>query len=330
MARPKLDDVARVAGVSPTTVSRVLNDRGYLSQATKDKVRAAVAEIGYRPNAIARSLQGSKSATVGIIFPSVAHPFYGQMAAALETRLANAGYRVLLCDSDDNPRQERRHLDMLLAHQVDGIITGAHSDVVAETPALPSALVTIDRPAPGRFPNVRCDNRGIAREAVRGLLARGAERPVHLTSSANPQSQRLLGYLDAMAEADRAPRIVRVERRPRWAEDDAAVAAGLDGIGAEGSAPPDAVAATNDVLASSAIRWARSRGMDVPRDVQVVGFDGADTTRALLPELSTVVQPYELLADRAVARLLHAIEGGAAPHGSDEIPARIHWGATTR
>ena len=87
MPQPKLADVAAAAGVSPTTVSRVLNDRGYLSQKTKDAVHAAMAELGYRPNAIARSLQQRSSRLVGIIFPTVAHPFYGQMAEALELSL---------------------------------------------------------------------------------------------------------------------------------------------------------------------------------------------------------------------------------------------------
>ena len=99
MAQPKLGDVAARAGVSPTTVSRVLNNRGYLSQKTRDKVFAAIRELGYRPNAIARSLQERRSHIIGLIFPTVAHPFYGEMVYRLESRLANAGYRVILCHS---------------------------------------------------------------------------------------------------------------------------------------------------------------------------------------------------------------------------------------
>ena len=106
MAQPKLGDVAARAGVSPTTVSRVLNNRGYLSQKTRDKVFAAIRELGYRPNAIARSLQERRSHIIGLIFPTVAHPFYGEMVYRLESRLANAGYRVILCNSDDHPDLE--------------------------------------------------------------------------------------------------------------------------------------------------------------------------------------------------------------------------------
>ena len=92
MAKPKLSDVAARAGVSPTTVSRVLNNRGYLSESTRTKVHNAMRELGYRPNAIARSLQGQRSQTVGLIFPTVANPFYGEMVYRLESYLAEAGY----------------------------------------------------------------------------------------------------------------------------------------------------------------------------------------------------------------------------------------------
>ena len=103
MAKPKLSDDAALAGGSPTTVSRVLNNRGYLSENTRTKVHEAMRELGYRPNAIARSLQGQRSQMVGLIFPTVANPFYGEMVYRLESYLAEEGYRVILCNSDDHP-----------------------------------------------------------------------------------------------------------------------------------------------------------------------------------------------------------------------------------
>ena len=129
MAKPKLSDVAALAGVSPTTVSRVLNNRGYLSEATRTKVHEAVQQLGYRPNAIARSLQCQRSQTVGLIFPTVANPFYGEMVYQLENHLADAGYRVILCNSEDHPEQEKRYLDMLFANPVDGIITAGQTSI---------------------------------------------------------------------------------------------------------------------------------------------------------------------------------------------------------
>ena len=183
MAQPKLGDVAARAGVSPTTVSRVLNNRGYLSQKTRDKVFAAIRELGYRPNAIARSLQERRSHIIGLIFPTVAHPFYGEMVYHLESRLANAGYRVILCNSDEQPELEHRYLDMLFAHQVDGIITGSHSQAVAQLPQIQAPLVAIDPPETGPYPNIRSDNYAGARQATEHLIGTGARRILHITST---------------------------------------------------------------------------------------------------------------------------------------------------
>lgn len=179
MAKPKLSDVAALAGVSPTTVSRVLNNRGYLSEATRTKVHEAVQQLGYRPNAIARSLQGQRSQTVGLIFPTVANPFYGEMVYQLENHLADAGYRVILCNSEDHPEQEKRYLDMLFANQVDGIITGAHSDALVNVPHAQAPLVTVDRRETGFYPNIRSDNYGGAHAATEHLIATGAQTIVH-------------------------------------------------------------------------------------------------------------------------------------------------------
>ena len=123
----KLTDVARKAGVSPTTVSRVINNYGYLSKKTINKVHAAMAELNYQPNALARSLQGKKSQLIGLVFPSVSNPFFGELIEKLESKLFEKGYKSILCDSANNSIKEREYLNMLIANQVDGIITGSHN-----------------------------------------------------------------------------------------------------------------------------------------------------------------------------------------------------------
>ena len=214
MAKPKLSDVAALAGVSPTTVSRVLNNRGYLSEATRAKVHEAVQQLGYRPNAIARSLQGQRSQTVGLIFPTVANPFYGEMVYQLENHLAEAGYRVILCNSEDHPEQEKRYLDMLFANQVDGIISGAHSDALVNVPHAQAPLVTVDRLETGFYPNIRSDNYGGARAATEHLIATGAQTIVHVTSTLGEHNERQRGYREAMHEAGLTPEFAELGFRP--------------------------------------------------------------------------------------------------------------------
>ena len=343
MSKPKLGDVAARAGVSPTTVSRVLNNRGYLSQRTREKVYDAMRELGYRPNAIARSLKGQRSRMVGLVFPTVANPFYAEMVYRIESFLADAGYRVILCNSDDHPDLEEQYFEMLLSNQVDGIITGAHSQVVANLPHVQAPLVTVDRPGTQKYPNIRADNYAGARMAVEHLVATGARNILHITSTVSEQNLRLAGYRDSVTAAGMIPQVLELGFRtplPRKREL-------IERYLKESSAGErvDAVFASNDTYAAMALNWARTRNLCVPQDFQVVGFDGTETVRALIPELATVVQPIEQIAARAVQRLLQTIESGRqgrpddtpSPHekeqqGStaDVFPVHLHEGGTLR
>ena len=150
---PTLADVARAAGVSLTTVSRVLNNRGYLSQATKDRVAAAIKELGYRPNQLARALHGKSTRTIGVIVPTVALPFFGELAAELEDALAVHDYRILVCNSMGRADREREYLDLLVSHRVDGIVSGAHNEDLSEYGAIRMPLVAVDRDLSPAIPN---------------------------------------------------------------------------------------------------------------------------------------------------------------------------------
>ncbi|SLE61138.1 LacI family transcriptional regulator [Mycobacteroides abscessus subsp. bolletii] len=326
MSQPKLSDVAALAGVSPTTVSRVLNNRGYLSEKTRSNVFEAMKTLGYRPNAIARSLQGRKSQLIGLVFPSVAHPFYGEIAYRLESHLADAGYKTILCNSGDRPEAEQRYLDMLLANQVDGVITGAHSQLVAQFPLMGAPLVTIDRAETGKAPNVRCDNYDGGYRATSLLLERGAKEPVHITSTASEVNLRLRGYRDALAEHGITGRTLELGFDTPHAHKMEMIASYLDQY-----PTLDAVFASNDIYAAMVLSCAQRLRLEVPTDLQVIGFDGAPYTRAMLPHLATVMQPIDEIAQRAVARLLHAIAGQEDDlDGADVLPVSVYEGSTLR
>lgn len=345
MAKPKLSDVAALAGVSPTTVSRVLNNRGYLSDSTRAKVHAAMQELGYRPNAIARSLQGQRSQMVGLIFPTVANPFYGEMVYRLESQLADAGYRVILCNSEDHPAQEKRYLDMLFANQVDGIISGAHSEALVNVPHAQAPLVTIDRLETGFYPNIRSDNYGGARMATEHLIATGSRNIVHVTSTLGEHNQRQRGYREMMLASDLTPEFVELGFHPSLGIKREILYRYLDER-ADSPDPVDAVFASNDNYAALALGWARARGVRVPEDFQVIGYDGTQSVQLLMPELATVVQPIEQMAQRAVERLRGLMEGKESPSDStmaqlspaashnaqrgDVLPIHLHLGATVR
>ena len=155
---PTIKDVAERAGVSVTTVSRVLNNRGYISEATRKKVYQAMEELDYQPNEVARSLFRKKSNIIGLIVPTVAHPFFAELTAYLETYAYSRGYKVLICNSQLDASKEQEYIWMLRRNQVDGIIMASHTLEVEEYKKLDLPVVAFDRFISKRIPYVTSDN----------------------------------------------------------------------------------------------------------------------------------------------------------------------------
>lgn len=305
---PTLTDVARAAGVSPTTVSRVLNNRGYLSEATKARVAQAIEKLGYRPNQVARALHGKSTQTVGVIVPTVALPFFGELAAGLEDALAEHGYRILVCNSMGRADRERDYLDLLVSHRVDGIISTGHNEDQVDYQRIRMPLVTVDRDLSPTVTNVRCDNLGAGRTATRHLLQRGATAPALLTSRSGPHNLRETGYREVLAAAGIEPVVLTVDFHTPDQERARLIESRLDSVRER----IDAVFATDDLSAAAVLDWADSRGLEVPGSFKVVGFDGTAALRRALPGLTTVRQPVARLARTAAARLVALMEAQAA------------------
>lgn len=322
---PSIADVAALAGVSPTTVSRVLNNRGYLSQATKDKVAEAMAELHYRPNEVARALLGRRTKTVGVILPTVALPFFGEVAVSVEHALTERGYRTLLCNSLGRAEVERDYLLQLEGNRVDGLISGAHNDTIPEYATTRLPVATIDRELAGHIPNVRADNRMGGRLATELLLRRGSRRPALFTSTAGPRNLREAGYRAVLAEAGIEPVIVTVKFGTPEPERTQLIEAALAELGNQ----IDAVFATDDLTACAVVEWTRRTGRSVPDDLRVVGFDGTPAIRAAAPWLTTVQQPIRQIARAAVDLLLAQIEDDTHPTGSLEFGVTLIEGTTT-
>ena len=156
---PTLADVAQAAGVSLTTVSRVLNNRGYLSQETRERVAEAIAQLNYRPNQIARALHGKSTHSIGLIVPTVALPFFGELTEHVEDFLADHSYRTFVCNSMGKADREREYLDLLVSHRVDGIISSAHNDGLADYSSIHLPMSVLIGTSPHR-PNRPLRQRG--------------------------------------------------------------------------------------------------------------------------------------------------------------------------
>lgn len=305
--RPKLEDVAAAAGVSKTTVSRVLNHRGYLSEKTIAKVQKAMQELDYRPNIIARQLYKQRTDLVGMIFPTVDNPFFSQLEAEMERQLYRNGYKVLIGNSQNDPAKEENYLQQLLTHQVDGLIVGTQNRGLIGYQHANLPVVAIDQVVGKNIPVVSSDNYQGGLLATQRLLDDGCRHIIHTNGPLGldtPTQKRREAYEHLMTK-NKLPAITyhldfnistidkeRVFRRIF-----------------EEHPEVDGIFAANDTDASTIINLASEYGKRIPEDLKIVGYDGSNVTRLLLPGLTTIQQPIDEMADLAVQLLQARING---------------------
>lgn len=320
----KLDDVAREAGVSKTTVSRVLNQRGYLSEETIAKVQRAMEKLNYRPNAIARQLYKQETKLVGLIFPTIDDPFFGQLEAALENELYRRGYKVLMGNSQNNPAKERSFLRQLLNRQVDGLIVGAHNQAIGEYQRTNLPIVSIEQIVSRNVPVVASDNYNGGRLATQRLLDDGCQHIIHTNYPEDiptPNHERRLAYENLLRQHGQTPITYHISFDDP-VENKRAIIRQIF----EDHPEVDGIFADNDTNAGLIMNIAGEFKRLIPEDLRVVGYDGANATRILLPQLTTIQQPINQMAETAVAMLQARINGEQV--ASKMLPVKIIDGGT--
>jgi LacI family fructose operon transcriptional repressor len=302
-----IKDVARAAGVSPATVSRVLGD-GPVSAELRAQVEAAVRETGYRPNLSARRLRSRNARTIGLIVADIANPFFTALSRAVEEEAYRQGLRVILCNTGEDPKREAMYLRLMEEERVTGVIVAATRQSVAEldraTWDFPTVLV--DRAGPSvRHDAVVLDNHGAAAALVDHLRSQGLTRIAGLFGNASTTGiERHAGYVAAMEAAGLAPQARFMPPAPASAE--AALAELLCA-----PAPPDAVIASNGLLLMGAYRAARTRQLRMPDDLALAGFDNESWTDLVEPGLTVIEQPVAAMGQAAMAMLLERIDAPA-------------------
>ena len=312
---PTIRDVARVAGVSIATVSRVINGTGPVAADRAEAVRAAMAEIGFRPNAIGRQLKTSSSRTIGILVPSLFNPVFADSVQGCQEAAGAAGYATLLAATDYDPGRERSAVEALLANRVEGLVLTVADAAENETldmldaEGVPYVLV-YNQPDEGGRPAVTVDNRRAMADLVRYLIGLGHQRFAMIAGSftASDRSRlRFEGFADALSEAGLPPGLLLEVRF-----DDTEMAPLLAGL-FSGRPAPTALVCTTDLLALAAIRSCRALGLAVPRDLTVTGFDGIALSALTSPSLTSLVQPSHAMGQQAVGHLLGRLGTGATP-----------------
>ena len=305
--RPKLEDVAAAAGVSKTTVSRVLNHRGYLSEKTIAKVQKAMQELDYRPNIIARQLYKQRTDLVGLIFPTVDYPFFSQLEAEMERQLYRNGYKVLIGNSQNDPAKEENYLQQLLTHQVDGLIVGTQNRGLIGYQHANLPIVAIDQVVGKNIPVVSSNNYQGGLLATQRLLDDGCRHIIHTNGPLGldtPTQKRREAYEHLMTKNNLPAITYHLDFNISTIDKERVFRRIF-----EEHPEVDGIFAANDTDASTIINLASEYGKRIPEDLKIVGYDGSNVTRLLLPGLTTIQQPIDEMADLAVQLLQARING---------------------
>ncbi len=303
-------DVAKLAGVAPSTVSLVLNNKGYVSVETRRKVEEAVKKLSYTPSTIARNLSLNRTNIIGVIVPEISHPFYGELVHEIEHVLYQRGLKMLLCSSANKENAEGEFVAMLKSHTMDGMIVGTHSMNLNIYEGLERPIVAFDRIINDRIPVIHADHVQGGELAAKVMLLHDCHHIVQIIGSQHvksPANEYHIAFERVVRAAGRQVETIEMERNMFGEEAfyQAVMRAFelypyLDGIfGA-------------DLVVCAGLAAARDNGRGIPDDVKAVAYDGTSITRLSPLQLTAVVQPLPELARLAVDSIVRLIEGEPA------------------
>ncbi|WP_194904306.1 LacI family DNA-binding transcriptional regulator [Catenulispora rubra] len=306
-------EVAALAGVTKQTVSNVVSGKKVRPD-TAAKVNAAIAQLGYKPNLLARSLATGATMTVGLFVPVVANPFYSELVEEVENVLVRHGYNLLLATTRDDGEYTRRHLDILTRRSVDALLVAGDAGVIEQLPTLatapfPVVLFAWEVDPPDTLPVVSIDYEHAGFLAGRHLRELGHEKVV-VVAVLPAHTRRIDGLRRAFA-ADG----LTIGDDMIFARTTDDPAGGFAGADAALAAHPDATAlfATHDILALGALQAVQESGRRVPEDMSVVGFDDIAQVGRTHPAMTTVAVPKREMAQQAVELLLRSLEAERPP-----------------
>jgi LacI family transcriptional regulator len=322
----RISEVAKIAGVSPATVSRVMNGTAKVNKEKEKRVMEAIKQTGFKPNEIARSLYKKSSRIIGFIVPNLLNLFLVEIGRAIEDEAFQYGYKVIFCNSDEKPEKEVAYINMLTAMNADGIIIstiGKNPDEEMLNCKLP--IVVLDKCGKEFFTaSVQADNYTGGRLAAEHLIACGCQNIVQMHGSQEFSNarRRFHGYADVCEEHNIEPQYIEssydyssgilrsrelLERFPK-----------VDGI-----------LAVSDMVALSLYRILHETGRRVPEDIMIVGYDNLELSSLMTPSLTTVAQPMEDIGRRSAKIIIDMVENNKLEQREIILPVSLKKRETT-
>lgn len=297
-------EIAKKAGVGIATVSRYLNNTGYVSEEVKTRIQKAIEESNYKPNALARAIFTKNSKTIGLLVPNISNPFFNQMALVIEEYANQMGYTVFLCNTNDKADQERDYLDVLQSHRVAGILV-ARSQCKEEYRALDIPVLSFESHISDHIITVTADNYRGGRLAFEHLYNNGCRKILHVKGPSifEATEERCRGFLEAAKDKGLKVDLIQFETdfHAQMLEAHLSQLEQIDQY--------DGIFVFNDIAAATVHRYLKKRGIRIPDEVQLIGFDNSFIGEFLHPTLTTINQPVEQIGKKSIELLIQLIQG---------------------
>ncbi len=308
---PTIVDVANLAGVAAITVSRVVNDSGPVSKQVRVRVERAIAEIGYVPNSVARSLRSKRTDTIALVVTDMTNPFFTTIARGVEDAASDAGLMLIICNTDERDADEQRYVRMLLQRRVDGILlvpAGTGAVAIKQAKEQRTPLVVVDRRLKHRVADVvRADSKAGAFQLGRLLVSLGHATTAVLSGprTVSTADDRVAGFRQALAgrHGVAPPRVY-------WGANTIESGREMARLALAATPRPTALFATNNFIAIGVLQALDAMNVRVPEDVAVVGFDDLPPAMVTFPFLTVAAQPAYEMGQRSVQMLLDRVAAG--------------------
>lgn len=307
-----LKEIAEKVGVTTTTVSRAINNRGYVSEETRRKIQDAMKELHYQPNELARSLSKSRTNTIGLIVPHISHPFFAKVISNLENAAAERKYKLLLCNSKEKPEKEEEYLDMFISNRVSGIVICSKYIDISKLRVLDIPIINLERPDETGAITIQCDNYYGGRLAAEHLIKKGCRSLIHfggIKGKDMPADQRTLAFEQTCAQAGIHSRIYLGDAASYGTMDYHRF---IENALVE-NPQTDGIFASSDLIAAQVIQVCAKLGMSVPEQMKVVGFDDVMISEITTPTITTIHQPVREMTELAVEYINKSLKGMLVP-----------------
>lgn len=317
-----IKDIAEKAGVTATTVSRVINNRGYISDETRNKVFSVMKELNYHPNEAARSLSKQHTNIIGVIVPHIIHPFFSKLISNLESAASAQNYKILLCNSKEQPEKEAEYLDMCISNKVAGIILCSKYVNTEKFKELHIPIINFEREEKREGSiSIQCDNYQGGRIATGHLIDQGCRKLLHfggVLKKDMPADRRADGFRDVCREAGVEGTVLISDQLVYGSMHyQSYIEEGL-----KNNPDVDGIFASSDLIASQVIQVCNKFGVKIPEQIKLVGFDDVIIATITTPTITTIHQPVKEMSELSIEYIDKSLKGEMVP-SNVYMPVRL-------